>query len=346
MGGVRSHMVNYARLSAISSFLPDQVEDNTFLAEMFPEWSAEKIGSKTGIRQRHIARPDEFVSDLAVGAGRRLVAEHAVDLGTVDHLIVCTQSADLHMPVTAAIVHARLGLRQDCGANDINLGCSGFVYGLGLAKGLIETGQADNVLLITAETYSKFLNPADKSVRTIFGDGAGATLITGGGTADSLAAFVYGTDGSGGKDLIVPRGGLRSGNDLAGGAESDPVARGLEPSRWDLYMNGPAIFNFTLRVVPSCVAEVANKAGLDLDQIDLFVFHQANKFMLTHLAKKVGVPTDKLYMCMEDSGNTVSATIPIALGDAMARGAAKPGMRVMMVGFGVGLSWGGLVATL
>ena len=343
---MHNHMVNFARVSAISTFLPDGVEDNTFLAEAFPEWSAEKIGSKTGIRQRHVARSDEFVSDLAVGAGNKLVAEHAIDLNTVDHLIVCTQAADFYMPVTAAIVHAQLGLRSDCGANDINLGCSGFVYGLGLAKGLIESDQANSVLLITAETYSKFLNPADKSVRTIFGDGAAATLITGGGTASSLYAFVYGTDGAGGKDLIVPRGGLRSGSDLVGGAESDPVARGLEPSRWDLYMNGPAIFNFTLRVVPLCVAEVAEKAGLGLDEIDLFVFHQANKFMLTHLAKKVGVPTDKLYMCMEDSGNTVSATIPIALGDAIAKGAAKPGMKVMMVGFGVGLSWGGLVATL
>ena len=339
-------MVNYAKVSAISAFLPDQVEDNAFLAEAFPEWSAEKIGAKTGIRQRHIAGTDEFVSDLAVAAGLRLAAEHQVDLGTVDHLIVCTQAADFYMPVTAALVHAQLGLRPDCGANDINLGCSGFVYGLGLAKGLIETDQAGTVLLITAETYSKFLNPGDKSVRTIFGDGAAATLVTGGGTAESLSGFVYGTDGSGGKDLIVPRGGLRSGNDLDGGEESDPVVRGLEPSRWDLFMNGPAIFNFTLRVVPPCVEQVAEKAKVDLAQVDLFVFHQANKFMLTHLAKKVGVPADKLYVCMEDSGNTVSATIPIALGDAMQKDVAKPGMKVMLVGFGVGLSWGGLVATL
>lgn len=339
-------MVNYARLVATSSFLPEQVEDNASLAESFPEWSAEKIGSKTGIHQRHIARPDEYVSDLAVAAAQRLTSEHGVDLSTIDHLIVCTQAADFYMPVTSAIVHAHLGLRPDCGANDINLGCSGFIYGLGLAKGLIETGQADNVLLITAETYSKFLNSADKSVRTIFGDGAAATLVTGGGNADSLTAFVYGTDGSGGKDLIVPRGGLRSGNDLPGGEESDPVSRGLEPSRWDLYMNGPAIFNFTLRVVPECVAGIADKAGLGLDQVDLFVFHQANKFMLTHLAKKVGVPKEKMHMCMENSGNTVSATIPIALGDALSRGVAKPGMTVMMVGFGVGLSWGGLLATL
>lgn len=339
-------MVNYAKLSAISSYLPEGIEDNAYLAEAFPEWSAEKIGAKTGINQRHIARSDEFVSDLAVGAAKQLVAEHAVDLKSIDHLIVCTQAADFYMPVTAALVHAQLGLRSDCGANDINLGCSGFVYGLGLAKGLIESDQAENVLLITAETYSKLLNPDDKSVRTIFGDGAAATLITGGGAADSLSGFVYGTDGSGGKDLIVPRGGLRSGSDLAGGEESDPSARGLEPSRWDLFMNGPAIFNFTLRVVPPCVEQVAAKAGLEPAQVDLFVFHQANKFMLTHLAKKVGVPSEKLYVCMENSGNTVSATIPIALGDAIRNGVAKPGMKVMLVGFGVGLSWGGLIATL
>lgn len=339
-------MVNYARLAAVSGALPQAVEDNAFLAARFPEWSAEKIGSKTGINQRHIAGPNEYVSDLATKAGRALLDEHGVDPVSIDHLLVCTQAADFYMPVTAALVHAALGLRAGCGANDINLGCSGFIYGLGLAKGLIESGQAERVLLITAETYSKFLNPEDKSVRTIFGDGAAATLITGGGTPESLHAFTYGTDGSGATALIVPRGGLRSGADLPGGEATLPEARGLTPTRWDLYMDGPEVFNFTLRVVPDCVEKVASKSGVPVEDVDLFVFHQANAFMLSHLARKAKIPKDKLYLAMAEVGNTVSSTIPLALADAIAAGVARPGMRIMMVGFGVGLSWAGLMCTL
>ncbi len=339
-------MVNYARLAAVAGALPEAVEDNATLAARFPEWSAEKIGAKTGINQRHIAGVDEFASDLATRAGRALLADHGVEPAAIDHLLVCTQSPDFLMPVTAALVHAALGLRTDCGANDINLGCSGFIYGLGLAKGLIESGQASNVMLITVDTYSKFLNPEDKSVRTIFGDGAAATLVTGDGDPESLHAFTYGTDGSGAGALVVPRGGLRSGASLPGGAATLPEARGLTPTRWDLYMDGPEVFNFTLRVVPDCVQTVVGKAGITLAEVDLFVFHQANAFMLNHLAKKAGIPKEKLYLAMAEVGNTVSSTIPLALADAIANGVAKPGMRIMMVGFGVGLSWAGLLCTL
>lgn len=339
-------MVNHARIAAVSGALPETVEDNHFLSSRFPDWSAEKIGSKTGIDQRHIAAPDEYASDLATKAGKSLLNEHGIDPAAIDHLLICTQSADFYMPVTAALVHAALGLRASCGANDINLGCSGFVYGLGLAKGLIESGQAEKVLLITADTYSKFLNPEDKSVRTIFGDGAAATLVTGGGTPNSLHSFVYGTDGSGASSLITPRGGLRNGGDLPNGRSTLPEARGLTPTQWDLYMDGPAIFNFTLRVVPDCVTKITNSSGIALEEVDLFVFHQANAFMLSHLAKKTKIPKDKLYMAMSRVGNTVSSSIPLALADAIGSGTAKPGMRIMMVGFGVGLSWAGLMCSL
>lgn len=337
---------NYARLVAVAGTLPNAVEDNAYLANTFPEWSAEKIGAKTGIHQRHVAGADEYVSELAVKALQSLLDEHDLDPAKVDHLLVCTQTPDFYMPVVAALVHAAVGLRADCGANDINLGCSGFVYGLGLAKGLIESGQAENIVLVTADTYSKYLNPEDKSVRTIFGDGAAAALITGGGTAESLHAFVYGTDGSGAASLVVPRGGLRSGADLPGGEATLPAVRGLTPTQWDLYMDGPAIFNFTLRVVPGCVQSIVDKAGMSIEDVDLFIFHQANAFMLKHLATKIKIPKDKMLVSMADVGNTVSSTIPLALTDAIKNGAAKPGMRIMMVGFGVGLSWAGLMCTV
>jgi len=332
-----------ARISAIEYHLPASVLDNEQLSAEFPEWSVEKISAKTGIDRRHIASETEFSSDLAIAAGRKLLDARGIDPTTIDYLIVCTQSPDYYLPSTACIVQDALGIPTSAGATDITLGCSGFVYALGLAKGLIESGQVSNVLVITADTYSKFINPADKSVRTIFGDGAAATLVTADGDSDALTAFTYGTDGAGAKSLIVPRGGLRDGNDLQ--PKADAGARNLEPSAHDLYMDGPDIFNFTLAVVPKSVDAILAKAGLEQDDIDLFVFHQANAFMLEHLRKKLKVPTEKFFVSLAESGNTVSSTIPIALADAARAGALQPGMKVMLLGFGVGLSWGGLVAT-
>jgi 3-oxoacyl-[acyl-carrier-protein] synthase-3 len=335
-------LVISAYVADVAYFLPSGSVTNSDLSRDFPEWSAEKIGSKTGIEERHIASATEFTSDLAISAAQALANKGRLDLQNVDYLIVCTQSPDYFLPTTACLVHESLGLRADAGAIDINLGCSGYVYAMGLAKGLIESGQVRNVLLITADTYSKFLNPQDKSVRTIFGDAASASyLASRQSTTADISALVYGTDGSGAKHLMVPRGGLRSGSDLESAAE--PEARGLQPSSYDLYMNGPEIFNFTLRVVPETFGKVLAKANMSEDQIDLVVVHQANAFMLEHLRKKLGVPTEKFFVHIENCGNTVSSTIPIALTEAVALGRLQRGMNVLVMGFGVGLSWGGFV---
>lgn len=331
-----------ARIAAVDYYLPEAVLTNEDLSREFPEWSVEKISSKTGIHRRHISGPDEFSSDLAIAAGRLLFEQRGIDPQSIEYLIVCTQSPDYFLPSTACIVQDGLGIRTSAGATDITLGCSGYIYALGLAKGLIESGQVSNVLVITADTYTKFINPVDKSVRTIFGDGAAATLVTDDGRADAITAITYGTDGTGGKSLIVPNGGLRSGTKLQ--PNSDASVRELISTGYDLYMDGPEIFNFTLRIVPSTVEEILAKAGAELEDIDLFVFHQANAFMLEHLRKKLKVPAEKFFVSLAESGNTVSSTIPIALADAERAGVLVPGMRVMLLGFGVGLSWGGLVA--
>jgi 3-oxoacyl-[acyl-carrier-protein] synthase-3 len=333
----------HARISAVEYYLPEATLTNADLAEQFPEWSVEKIAEKTGITTRHISGPNEFASDLATAAGRRLFERRSVDPALVDYLIVVTQSPDYFLPTTAAIVHDQLGLRNDAGATDINLGCSGYIYALGLAKGLIESSQASTVLIITADTYTKFLNEQDKSVRTIFGDGAAASLLTADGTPTSLGPFVYGTDGSGAKHLVVPSGGLRGAAQLS--PKSDAAARGLPASQYDLWMDGAEIFNFTIRVAPSSMSEILDRAGLNREDIDLFVFHQANRFMLEHLRKKLDIVPEKFAILMAESGNTVSSTIPIALADAEKAGMLKPGMRVLLLGFGVGLSWGGAVVT-
>ena len=334
-------MAGKARIIATAFHLPDGTLTNDDLTSMYPEWSVEKIANKTGIHTRHIAGADEYSSDLAVGAATRLFATHALDAQNVDYLILCTQSPDFYLPVTAALVHQQLGLRNNAGATDINLGCSGYIYALGLAKGLIESNQASSVLVITADTYSKFLNPADKSVRTIFGDGASATLLGEGGDTEGVYGIVYGSDGSGAGNLIVPSGGIRQGSDISGRVSAD--ARGLDSNGYDLFMDGPEIFNFTLRVVPETVAEVLARAQLSLEDIDLFVFHQANSFMLEHLRKRLGVDSEKFFVSMEETGNTVSSSIPIALTQAAERGRLTDGMKVMLLGFGVGYSWGGLI---
>ena len=332
-----------AGILATAYYLPEGELTNEALSAEYPEWSVEKIAQKTGINTRHITAEDEHSSHLAVGAARAILRKTGVDPREIDYLILCTQSPDFYLPVTAALVHHEIGMRVDSGATDINLGCSGYIYALGLAKGLIESGQATRVLVVTADTYSKFINHGDKSVRTIFGDGASATLVGFAPGEGSIRGIVYGSDGSGAPNLIVPNGGLRPGTDLSDRVSVD--ARHLASNGFDLYMDGPEIFNFTLRVVPATVEQVLAAAGLSLGGVDLFVFHQANAFMLEHLRKRLRVPTEKFYVSMEETGNTVSSSIPIALTQAQDRGLLKPGMQVMLVGFGVGYSWGGLIVT-
>lgn len=333
----------YSQIKAVTEFLPDQILRNSELSEHFPEWSVEKIAAKTGILQRHIAAEGEFTSDLATSVGHKLLEEFNINPATIEFVLLCTQSPDYFLPTTACIVQDSLGIPTSAGALDINLGCSGYIYSLGLAKGLLETGQVNNVLLITADTYSKFLNPQDKSVQTIFGDGASATLIEADSPFQAISSPTFGTDGSGAKHLIVPRGGLRLGEDLS--PRSASSQRGISDTDFDLYMDGPEIFNFTLNVVPTALANTLEKAGLVFEEIDLFVFHQANQFMLEHLRNRLGIPTDKFYVAMANSGNTVSSTIPIALSDANKKGILNSGMKIVLLGFGVGLSWAGTVIT-
>src|ERR1035437_2995328 len=197
-----------AYIKAIEIVLPEAVLGNEELAAQYHGWTADKIQSKTGILQRHIARADECSSDLAVAAARKLFSSGVCQPAEVDYVLLCTQSPDYFLPTTACLLQDRLALPTHCGALDFNLGCSGFVYGLGLAKGLIEHGQARNVMLLTAETYTKYIHPKDKGNRTIFGDGATATLVSTEGYAE-IMNFSLGTDGQGAENLIVKSGAIR-----------------------------------------------------------------------------------------------------------------------------------------
>lgn len=330
-----------AAIKAIKYHLPGQVLTNEELAAEFPGWTVEKIAEKTGIVERHIAAEEECSSDLGVAAAQKLFISGVCQPKDIDYLLLCTQTPDYFLPTTACIMQDRLGIPVNSGALDFNLGCSGFIYGLGIAKGLIETGQAHNVLLITAETYSKLIHRGDKSVRTIFGDAATATLIRGicdDNTYPYIGPFVFGTDGTGASNLIVPTGGMRC-QYLQGNEQATMDKHGNWRTPANLYMNGSEIFNFTLRVVPKSVTELLFKSGKSLEEIDLFVFHQANQYMLEHLRKKLKIPNEKFYISMAHCGNTVSSTIAIALKHALAEGRLRSGDLVMLVGFGVGYSW-------
>lgn len=316
----------HAVVRAIEYHLPERVLTNDQLAREFPDFPSAKIEAKTGIRERRLAGPDECASDLAVAAAQRLFAT-GLSPRDVDYLLFCTQSPDYPLPTTACLLQQRLGIPTTAGALDFNLGCSGYIYGLSLAKGLIESGQVRNVLLLTAETYSKYLEPSDRGVRTIFGDGAAATWIAAAPTGEAaIGPFVFGTDGGGECNLIVRNGGARQAGRVA-----------------TLYMNGGEIFTFTLRAVPKAVAQLLERTRLTLADVDRFVFHQANQYMLEHLRQKLGIAPEKFIIEMRDCGNTVSSTIPIALKRALDAGTVRPGHRVMLVGFGVGYSWGALM---
>lgn len=328
-----------AAIKSITSYLPNQKLTNDELAQEFVDWDAAKIFEKTGIAVRSVAAADECASDLGVAAAKQLFEGGVCSAADVDFLLFCTQSPDYMMPTTACLLQDRLGLRTDCGAVDFNLGCSGFVYGLAFAKSLIEGGIVANVLLITAETYSKVINTRDRSVRTIFSDGAAATLISPVDSDDEfIGPFIFGTDGSGGHEVIVPAGGSRQPLSSESAIEKEDRSGNWRSER-DLYMNGPEVFNFAIRTVPRAIEQLLSKWGRRMDEVDYFIFHQANRFMLEHLRDKLNIPPEKFWIDLENYGNTVSSTIPIALESAKKRRAVSAGDKVAVIGFGVGYSW-------
>ncbi len=328
-----------AFVNHISYYLPENVLTNEDLHREFPEWSIEKIARKIGIEQRHIAAEDQFSSDLGIIAAEKFFSEYEVDRNSIDFLIFCTQSPDYFLPTTACILQDKLGLSTATGALDINLGCSGFIYGLAMAKGFIASGVAKRVLLICAETYSKFIHKKDKGNRTIFGDAASACLISSEktGYGAEIMEFQLGTDGKGAKNVIVKGGGVRYRN-----IESDIVADsyGNKSTANNFYMNGPELFNFAVNKVPGLIEKTLHANKISKDDIDQFVFHQANAYMLNHLRKKIDIPQDKFPIKMKKSGNTVSSSIQIVLSEMLKNKEIRENDQVILAGFGVGYSWG------
>jgi len=331
--------VKFAAIGPIECYLPERVETNDELQEQFPQWDLELIAEKTGIRSRHIAAEGECASDLGVKAAEKLFEKHNIDPQSIDFILLCTQTPDYPLPTTACLMQTRLGMRTNVGALDFNLGCSGFVYGLSLADGLIRTGAAKRVLLITAETYSKYIHETDRSLRTIFGDGAAATLIEA-NDQQTLSDFSFGTDGAGADTLLVGSQGARSPEDAI-----KPRHRHRWPSA--LYMDGPSLINFTVAAIPQLVDKILADAKLTREEIGLYLFHQATFKMLDQLRNRLNLPADRLPIRLEHYGNTVSSTLPLLIHDLREEGLLTTDSTTnapnLLVGFGVGWSWAGCV---
>lgn len=328
------------KIKKITHYLPEKILANDALEQLYPEWTASKIRTKLGISCRHVVDYGETALDLAERACTRMFDSHAVEAADIDALIVCTQSPDFALPPDSCLLHKRLRLSSGIPVLDYAHGCSGFVYGLFLAKGIIESGQAHNVLLVNAETYSRYCSPADKHTRTVFGDAATATFIQGENTqAPFLDNFVFYTDGSGAGNLIVPASGQRR-DSLPEEFTASPLRDGLRGLE-HLYMNGREIFNFAMDTVPRLVSAVLSKGSLCADDLAAVILHQANSYMVRSLQSACALGEVHFPVFLEDVGNTVSCSIPLTLEESLRTGAIRPGQRVLLAGFGVGYTCAG-----
>lgn len=313
-----------AIIKAIETYLPPNVEDGNTLKKDNPTWCVEDIEEKTGIFLRYISGPDQTTMDMAELAIKKLF-KSGVPKEDIDFLILVTQSPEYVLPTSACILQDRLGLKTSCMAFDVNLGCSGFIYGLAIGSSLIEGGLAKKGLLVCSEKYSMYIDRSDRTCRPLFSDGASAVLLSS-SDRHMIGPFEMGTDGSGYQNLIVP--------------SDDTALSNKKASKGKLFMDGAKVFMFTMATVPKCVTALLNKAEKKIGDIDLFIFHQASKLVMDNIIRNLGLSEEKTFLNYHKIGNTVSASIPIALKDALDTKRLKNGDKVILVGFGVGYSWG------
>lgn len=324
-----------AYIKALCYYLPDIIVTNDDLkSQLADEEDIISIIKTMGVEERHVAANDETASDLAVKAGQLLFKENEVKPQDIDFLLFCTQGPDYFMPSTSCTIQDRLGIPTTSGAFGYDLGCSGFVYGLAIANSFVDSGLAKNVLLLTADTTSKYIHPQDKNL-ALFGDAASATIISDSGIA-KIGKFDLGTDGSGFEQIIIKNGGYRHKNKT--GNVYEDTNGNIRRDDW-FYMDGEAVFGFTVDRIPLLIENTLEKNGVNRENINYFVFHQANKFMLNTLRKINSIPKDKFFVDLSDTGNTASSTVPIGLVKSLKAGNIQKEMNVMVAGFGVGLSW-------
>ena len=321
-----------AYIKALTYYLPEIIVTNE---QLEAEFGGVLLTAKTaGIESRRIASNEETAGDLAVKAAERLFLDKGIDPREIDFLLFCSQSPDYFMPSTSCVIQNRLGIPTTSGSFGYDLGCSGYVYGLAIANSFVDSGLAKNVLLLTADTISKYLHPDDKN-RLLFGDAATATLISSNGLAE-IGKFDYGTDGSGYNHIIIKNGANRH-KDLTGEKSKDE--NGVIHYDDYFFMDGEAIFNFSVERVPMLIEGCLKQNDITKEDINYYVFHQANKYMLNTIRKINQLPKNEFFIDLSDTGNTTSSTVPIGLVKCINSGLIKQGMNVMVAGFGVGLSW-------
>lgn len=325
-------------IGSIEYFLPGNLVTNAQLQQTHPNWDITRVGEKSGVFQRYIANSDETAFDLACAALDRLFSNGKIEKREIDGIIFCTQSPDFIMPSNAFLLHKKYEFSNKVWAFDYNLACSGFVYGLAIARGMIQTGMANKILLVTADTYSKYIHPEDRSTSVLFGDGAAVTIISK-RDLPGILDISLSASGSEYDSFYIPAGACRIPKDQ-NTKETLTDHSGNQRTLEHIHMNGFAVWKFISRTVPEQISSVLNDSNIGLEEIDLFVFHQASKLTLDSLVKSLKIDEHKVYMNLSQVGNTVSASIPIALKFAENEGRLKPGNLVLLSGFGVGLSWG------
>ena len=315
-------------IAEIEYKLPDGVVTNDDLALQHPDWDMPRVARRTGVLSRHIAAPDETALDLAEGAARDVLEKSSLDVEAVSAVVFCTQTPDYILPPNSCLLQARLGLRQDIPVLDITHACSGFPYGVSVCSALISD---DGVgLLINGDTYSKIIADDDRSTKTVFGDGAAATILRVGSVPGALRVIdtLHGSSGAGAERFIVHEGGVR--------------VRGRGEPR--IAMDGLGMLNFVLEKVPPAIDTLLARNSLTRGDIDVWVFHQASQVAIDALRTAMGLDDDRVLLDMADIGNLVSASVPVCIARARARDVFEPGMRIVMAGFGVGLSWAASLA--
>jgi 3-oxoacyl-[acyl-carrier-protein] synthase-3 len=314
-------------IRGVGMYVPERVMTNADL-ERLVDTSDEWITSRTGIRERRIAADGETSSTMGVQAARCAIENAGLSPEDIDLVIVGTATPDYPFPATACLIQDALGIRG--GAFDVEAGCTSFMYALSAASSFVTSGMHSNVLVVGSEVLSRILDWTDRSTCVLFGDGAGAVVVSAGDHASFVPQFILGADGSGGPSLCVPAGGS------ARPASDETIADRMHFVK----MAGPEVFRFATRVVEESTGQVLEKAGLTPEDIDLFIPHQANVRIIDHAVKRLHIPPDRVFLNIDRYGNTSSASIPIALFEAQQEGKLKPGDTIVTVGFGAGLTWG------
>lgn len=326
-------------ISKIEYYLPQSILLTEELAHEFNK-DSQAIYKNTGIHKRHVRSANQIGSDLGYEAAKKLFKKNPEFAHKIDFVIFCTEGLDYKAPTTSSILHYKLGLKQECGCIDMPMGCAGYIYGLSFADSIIKSGNATSVLFIAADIPTSVIHSQDFEMRALFGDAGTATIIEKSSTS-KFGKFIFGNDGSGAKNLIVERGSTRSPIDIDYLKNYAEEPQNLAHGR--MSMNGLEVTRFALDRVPLLLNQILVKNNTLFDEIDLFVFHQASLIILNSLKRKCKIPESKFFIFLEEVGNTVSCSIPIALLNAEEQNRLKRGDKVMLIGFGVGYSWGGTI---